>query len=191
MVGIRAQLSDQRDHRHDPIHGCLWLSTSPSRSPFRRSTNTSPGAGRFGEQLERPSPGLPGGASGWRIVTRFPLPNTARDLPLQVRSHKLAPRFVGPFEVDRVINPAAVRLKLPASLPVHPTFHVSQLKPVSSTDPNHRQRPRLYCEQDFGRTSAGSGFPVSGRLDGIRSGGTVLDFVGPHPGPHTPVGLLS
>lgn len=51
-----------------------------------------------------------------------------------MQSHKLAPCFVGPFEVDRVINPAAVRLKLPASLPVHPTFHVSQLKPVSSSD---------------------------------------------------------
>ena len=57
-----------------------------------------------------------------------------RDLPLQVGSLKLAPRFVGPFLVERVVNPSAVCLKLTASLPVHPMFHGSQLKPVSSSE---------------------------------------------------------
>ena len=58
---------------------------------------------------------------------------SAKDLPLRVESKKLAPRFVGPFEIDSVVNPCAVRLKLPASLRVHPTFHVSLLKPVSDS----------------------------------------------------------
>ena len=57
---------------------------------------------------------------------------STKDLPLKVASQKLAPRFVGPFEIEAIINPCAVRLRLPPSLRVHPTFHVSLLKPVSS-----------------------------------------------------------
>lgn len=52
---------------------------------------------------------------------------SARNLPLKVTSKKLAPRFVRPFPVSKVFSPAAVCLRWPRS---HPTFHVSQVKPV-------------------------------------------------------------
>lgn len=55
------------------------------------------------------------------------------DLLLQVDSHRLAPHFVGLFEIDRIIKPLAVRLKLTPSMKVHPTFHVSLLEPVSTS----------------------------------------------------------
>ncbi|KAL3992222.1 crystallin, alpha A [Sarotherodon galilaeus] len=55
---------------------------------------------------------------------------SAKDIPLRTESRKLSPRFIGPFEVEQIISPSAIKLKLPPSLRIHPTFHVSQVKPV-------------------------------------------------------------
>ncbi|GKC22814.1 reverse transcriptase domain-containing protein [Tanacetum coccineum] len=55
--------------------------------------------------------------SPWKDVVRFG------------KKRKLAPRFVGPFEITERIGPVAYRLDLPEALNgVHDTFHVSNLK---------------------------------------------------------------
>uniref|UniRef100_A0A3P9LGA0 Gypsy retrotransposon integrase-like protein 1 n=1 Tax=Oryzias latipes TaxID=8090 RepID=A0A3P9LGA0_ORYLA len=58
---------------------------------------------------------------------------SSRNIPLQASSRKLAPKFIGPYTIDRVINPVCVKLRLPAALKVNPTFHVSQVKPVTES----------------------------------------------------------
>lgn len=73
---------------------------------------------------------------------RSPAPNyqprqkvwlSSRALPLQVETSKLAPCYIGPFEIQRIINPSAVRLKLLDWLKIHSKFQVSLLKPVSTS----------------------------------------------------------
>jgi hypothetical protein len=61
--------------------------------------------------------------SPWKEVVRFG------------KKSKLAPRYVGPFEILERIGPVAYRLKLPQELSgVHETFHVSNLKKYLSDE---------------------------------------------------------
>ncbi|GJZ79934.1 hypothetical protein Tco_0644771, partial [Tanacetum coccineum] len=55
--------------------------------------------------------------SPWKGVVRFR------------KKGKLAPRFIGPYDITERISPVAYRLRLPEELNgVHDTFHVSNLK---------------------------------------------------------------
>nr|GFC38141.1 reverse transcriptase domain-containing protein [Tanacetum cinerariifolium] len=77
---------------------------------------------------------LPKSSSGhdaiWVIVDR--LTKSAHFLPIREdykTKGKLAPRYVGPFEIVEHVGQLAYRLKLPQELScIHDTFHVSNLK---------------------------------------------------------------
>lgn len=108
---------------------------------------------------------------------------STRELPLQVK--KLAPRFIGPFEIQKIINPAAVWLKLPCSMRVHPTFHISKVKPVRES-PLVPAAPSPPPPRLIDGDPVYTGPPVSGRLGGVQSGREVIGprQFHPRPPPH-------
>ncbi|KAK3527486.1 hypothetical protein QTP86_023047 [Hemibagrus guttatus] len=55
---------------------------------------------------------------------------STQNLRLKLPCRKLNPKFIGPFEIVRQVNPVAYRLRLPTSYGKCPTFHVSLLKPA-------------------------------------------------------------
>lgn len=47
-------------------------------------------------------------------------------------NRKFQPRYIGPFEIEKKLSSVNYRLKLPETLRIHPTFHVSLLKKVAA-----------------------------------------------------------
>lgn len=76
------------------------------------------------------------------------------DLDLAGISRKLGTWFIGPFEVEAIINPVLVK----PSMKVLPVFHVSLLKPLASSPlappppfyMGNRRRSGVHSEGDFG-----------------------------------------
>ncbi len=54
---------------------------------------------------------------------------STRDIRMRLLCRKLSPRFVGPFTILEQVNPVTYKLQLPSQYRIHPTFHVSLLKP--------------------------------------------------------------
>ncbi|OIT28827.1 hypothetical protein A4A49_53865 [Nicotiana attenuata] len=62
----------------------------------------------------------------------------------RVRHRDLFSRYDGPFEVAQKVGEVAYRLKLPERMKIHPTFHVSYLRPYveDPEDPDRHKTKR-------------------------------------------------
>ncbi len=124
------------------------------------------------------------------IATGRSLPSTSlvkkcgflpRNIPLRSVCNKLAPKFIGPFPVTKIISPVTVRLKLPpAHRRIHSVLHVSKIKPVFRSRLNPPTPvpppPRLVDGEPTYSVNRilDSRIPILGGLGGLRSGGEKL-----------------
>lgn len=96
---------------------------------------------------------------------------STRDIRLRLPCRKLSPRFVGPFTILEQVNPVTYKLQLPAQYKIHPTFHVSLLKPHCpsvSPEPGLVEDPPLPLIMDEGAV-----YSVHEILNSRRRGGRL------------------
>ncbi len=110
---------------------------------------------------------------------------STRDIRLRLPCRKLSPRFVGPFTILEQINPVTYKLQLPPQYKIHPTFHVSLLKPFSppvSLEPGLTEEPPLPLILEEGAV-----YKVKEILESRRRGGKLeylVDWEGYGPEEH-------
>ncbi|KAK1805765.1 hypothetical protein P4O66_001950 [Electrophorus voltai] len=119
----------------EPSVGC-WGQNAAYPPAHRVLLSATAAQKQYANKRRRPAPTYRPGQQDWLSANQ--------DLPLRVNPCKLTPRYIGPFKVLRRVNPVSYRLTLPPLRRVHPTFHVSRLRPVlCSLGPFDLPGPRM------------------------------------------------
>ena len=99
---------------------------------------------------------------------------STRDIRLRLPCRKLSPRFIGPFTITEQINPVTYRLQLPPEYRIHPTFHVSLLKPHHPSVPLSTEPGVATAETPLPLIlDDGAAYEVREILDSRRRGGQL------------------
>jgi hypothetical protein len=72
-----------------------------------------------------------------------------RNIQTRRTSRKLDHKNHGPFQIERIVSPLAVKLTLPRKWKIHDVFHVSLIEPFHQSE--HREPPnaaKVLCEAD-------------------------------------------
>lgn len=96
------------------------------------------------------------------------------------------PASFAPYTIAKIINPTAVRVRLPSHMYKHPIFHICQLKlcllsPVSfiwtsTTRPDHRWTTSIHCPLSTRFSKLSKWSSVFSGLRGLRYWGALLDY---------------
>ncbi len=184
--------------------------TSPRSSPGRRSprrfqlwTTGSERARGYGTQCTSISSGQCGGINSSQMLSQMrsglavdpgpPPPPALQDAESC---------YIGPFPIQRQVNEVTYQLQLPSRYRIHPTFHVSLLKPFPLPPQDAPNRTHLLPQSSWKRPQSirsltfwthGDGAPawVPAGLGGIWTGGKILGGLGRYPRPLTPGGVPS
>ena len=65
----------------------------------------------------------------------------SRNLKINVKSKKLAPKRYGPFEIVKQVSPVTYKIKLPTSMKIHDVFHIDLLIPYTETEAYGEMHP--------------------------------------------------
>lgn len=68
--------------------------------------------------------------------------------PVQTETER-SPRYVGPYEIKKIILRGVIKLKLPPALELRPAFHASLLKPLPLPLRNSLKALRSQCQRIF------------------------------------------
>src|SRR5258705_5762445 len=66
---------------------------------------------------------------------------SGRNIKTRRPSRKMDHKNHGPFQIEKIISPLAVRLTLPREWKIHDVFHVSLLKPYRASDQREPPNP--------------------------------------------------
>ncbi|XP_048036222.1 NACHT, LRR and PYD domains-containing protein 3-like, partial [Megalobrama amblycephala] len=99
---------------------------------------------------------------------------STRDIRMRLPCRKLSPRFIGPFTILEQFNPVTYKLQLPPEYRIHPTFHVSLLKPHHPSVPLPTEPAVTEAEPPLPLIlEDGAAYEVRDILDSRRHGGQL------------------